>query len=439
MKSAPWLETRWRVAAFLALASALNYADRAALSAVLAPVRAEFAVSDVSLGLLGSLFLWSYALGSPLAGSLADRHSRTKFVVWSILAWSAVTALMGAAKGFNTLLVLRFCLGVAECLFLPSAIALIAEYHGPATRARAMSFISIGVNTGLVLGGTFAGFLAEHFGWRTGFWVLGLAGIALALLAKPLLPPSPAKAADLRSVDRTADPLSAEGLVIRGSFGEAIRYLARTPSYFALLIESMLSGMGLWIFFSWLPLYFRDTYKMSLAGAGFAGTFMLQISVILGIITGGWLSDRVSGHAPHRRMMLYGLFYLVAAPFLLLFLGRPEFTIVAAGISAFSFLRGLGQANDNATQCEIVPPQFRSTGVGIMNAVSTAAGGCGVLMAGYLKRGIGLDAVFAGISVGFIIAGVVLLFFYHFFMRADIARAQASAAADAKRTAAAVI
>jgi hypothetical protein len=138
-------------------------------------------------------------------------------------------------------------------------------------------------------------------------------------------------------------------------------------------------------------------------------------------------------------MMLYGLFYLVAAPFLLLFLGRPEFTIVAAGISAFSFLRGLGQANDNATQCEIVPPQFRSTGVGIMNAVSTAAGGCGVLMAGYLKRGIGLDAVFAGISVGFIIAGVVLLFFYHFFMRADIARAQASAAADAKRTAAAVI
>src|SRR5688500_1019591 len=104
MKSVPWLEPRWRVAAFLALAAALNYADRAAMSAVLASVRTEFAVSDVSLGLLGSLFLWSYALGSPLAGNIADRHSRKKIVVWSILAWSAVTALMGASRGFNTLL-----------------------------------------------------------------------------------------------------------------------------------------------------------------------------------------------------------------------------------------------------------------------------------------------------------------------------------------------
>jgi hypothetical protein len=103
---------------------------------------------------------------------------------------------------------------------------------------------------------------------------------------------------------------------------------------------------------------------------------------------------------------------------------------VAAGISTFSFLRGLGQANDNATQCEVVPPQFRSTGVGFMNAISTASGGCGVLMAGYLKRGIGLNAVFAGISIGFVVAGVVLLLFYRFFIRADIARAQRFAAVD---------
>ena len=430
MKSVPWFDTRWRVATFLALASALNYADRSAMSAVLASVRGEFGVSDVSLGLLGSVFLWSYALGSPFAGNLADRRSRTKLVVWSILAWSAVTAMMGAARGFNTLLALRFALGVAECLFLPSAIALIADYHGPATRARAMSFISIGVNTGLVLGGTFSGFLAEHFGWRSGFLVLGVAGIALALLARILLPPATvtppaALVGDAGDAAHTAAPP-----VPRGSFRDAVRYLVRVPSYWALVTESMLSGMGLWIFFNWLPLYFRDTYKMSLAGAGFAGTFMLQISVILGILAGGWLSDRVSGQAPHRRMMLYGIFYLLAAPFLLLFLGRPEFVIVAAGISAFSFLRGIGQANDNATQCEIVPPQFRSTGVGLMNAVSTASGGCGVLMAGYLKRGIGLESVFAGISIAFIVAGVVLLLFYRLFMRADIARAQEAASSN---------
>ena len=411
-------DARWRIATFLALAAALNYADRAAMSAVLSAVRTEFGASDVALGLLGSVFLWSYALGSPVAGHLADRLSRPRLVRGSLVAWSAVTALIGLATGFPALLALRFALGVAECLFLPAAVALIADYHGPGTRARAMSFLTIGINGGMILGGSFTGFMAEHHGWRSGFWVLGLGGIALALLGRSAIPVAPAPSG-------IATPSSVPSP--RGSFVAAVKYLARVPSYLVLLTESMLSGFGMWMFFSWLPLYFRDTYSMSLSSAGVAGTFMLQISVMLGILVGGWISDKVAANAPHRRMLLYGIFYLVGAPFLLLFLGRSAFPVVAAGIAAFSFLRGLGQANDNPTQCEVVPPQFRATGVGIMNAVSTAAGGCGVLVAGYLKRAVGLDTIFASVSGIFLLAGLVLLLGYRFFMRTDIAQAQSAA------------
>ena len=77
------------------------------------------------------------------------------------------------------------------------------------------------------------------------------------------------------------------------------------------------------------------------------------------------------------------------------------------------------------TQCEIVLPQYRSTGVGIMNLVSTGAGGCGVLFAGFLKRELGLDAIFASISGIFVLSGVVLMIGYLKFIRRDIARAQA--------------
>lgn len=408
-RQAPWL-----LAAFLAAASALNYADRAAMSGVLAAVRTEFGASDVALGLLGSLFLWSYAVGSPLAGGLADRLSHRRIIIWSIAAWSAVTLATGLVNGFGPLLALRVGLGLTESLFLPAAIAMLALHHGPATRARAMSCISIGVNLGLVFGGTLSGFMAERWGWRTGFVVLGAAGLLLAWMARPFFPPEiPAPAA----TPPAADPA-------RAGFIEAVRYLVRVPSYHALVLESMLSGAALWVFFNWLPLFFRDAYDLSLAGAGFAGTFMLQVSVVTGVVAGSWLSDRVAAQAPHRRMRLYGIFHLACAPFLLCFLGRPEFAVLAAGISAFSFLRGMGQANHNPTQCEIVPERYRATGVGIMNAVATGSGGCGVLMAGYLKREVGLEAVFGGISVVFALSGVILIGFERSFLRADLARAK---------------
>jgi len=415
-----WTEARWRVVAFLACSAALNYADRSALSSVLPALRTEFALTDVQLGLLGSLFLWGYALGSPLAGVLADGWSRRALVVWSLALWSGVTALMGAANGFLALVLLRLGLGLAECLYLPAATALLADHHGPETRGRAMSIHSLGLNFGVVIGGACAGYLAEHFGWRAGFWVLGLVGIALALAAKYFVADGPAAIA------------SAAAAAPRASLAEAARYLLGVPSYHVLLAKAMLAGVGIWIFFNWLPLYFREAFDMSLGAAGFAGTFMLQISTMLGIAFGGWLSDRAAQRGTQRRMLVQGLSYLVAAPFLLLFLSRPGFAVVTLAVSLFSFFRGVGQANENPTLCEVIPVRYRSTAIGLMNTCATAAGGIGVLLAGVLKSTFGLNAIFAGISLLFVIAGVALVYAYRHWITHDIERANSTAPTQAE-------
>ncbi len=409
-----WTEARWRVVAFLACSAALNYADRSALSSVLPALRTEFALTDVQLGLLGSLFLWGYALGSPLAGVLADGWSRRALVVWSLALWSGVTALMGAANGFLALVLLRLGLGLAECLYLPAATALLADHHGPETRGRAMSIHSLGLNFGVVIGGACAGYLAEHFGWRAGFWVLGLVGIALALAAKYFVADGPAAIA------------SAAAAAPRVSLAEAARYLLGVPSYHVLLAKAMLAGVGIWIFFNWLPLYFREAFDLSLGAAGFAGTFMLQISTMLGIAFGGWLSDRAAQRGTQRRMLVQGLSYLVAAPFLLLFLSRPGFAVVTLAVSLFSFFRGVGQANENPTLCEVIPVRYRSTAIGLMNTCATAAGGIGVLLAGVLKSTFGLNAIFAGISLLFVIAGAALVYAYRHWITRDIERANST-------------
>lgn len=409
MKPSHALTARWRIACFLAAAALINYADRSAMSSVFPSLRHELGLTDVQLGLISSLFLWSYAIGSPLAGVLADRFSRSRLILFSLTFWSLVTGAIGFSSNLTHLALLRVMLGFAECLYLPAAIALLADHHQSTTRGKAMSLHSIGLNIGVITGGAFAGYAAEHYGWRSGFYVLGTAGILLAILGKVALQDGPTRPANAKS-----------------SITDAFRYLVRTPSYYVMLSKSALSGVTIWIFLSWLPLYFKERFGFGLGQAGFAGTFMLQVATLLGIAVGGWLSDTVSSVSSARRMLIQSIAYALAAPFLLLFLTQPDFTLSAFAISCFSFLRGIGSASEQPTVCEIIPSHFRSTAVGFSNMCATAAGGAGVLLTGHLKGSVGLEGVFAGSAAIFLLAATILFVGFRFLMSKDMARARAA-------------
>jgi MFS family permease len=143
---------KWRVVIFLFFAAGLNYADRTALASVIPPLKEDMGVTDVQIGVMGMLFLWTYAVFSPFAGNVADRFSRTKIVVWSLVGWSAVTVLTGLAWSIPVLYAMRIALGVAECFYLPAAVALIGDHHGPETRGKATGMHLLGLNIGVMLG-----------------------------------------------------------------------------------------------------------------------------------------------------------------------------------------------------------------------------------------------------------------------------------------------
>ncbi|MBM3872808.1 MAG: MFS transporter [Verrucomicrobia bacterium] len=406
------LARRWRVTGFLMVAAAINYADRVAISAVFPALREELGLSDVTLGLVGSLFLWSYALASPIAGVVADRLPRTTVILGALTLWSVVTGLIGLSTGLIMLCVLRALLGVLESPYLPAAVALLGQHHTPATRARAMSAHSIGLNAGVIFGGGFAGFLAEHYGWRTGFVILGGLGLIWAFFGRRwLTEPLP--------VRPSANPAAS------GSWLAAVRRVVAIPSFRLLLLAEMLTGVTTWIFLNWLPLYFRETFQMSLGTAGLVGALMLQGAMVTGIAVGGWFSDRYAREDGRRRMLLLAGSYLVVSPVLLLFLTRPGFALVVATIATFSFLRGFGEASEKAALCEIVPPHGRATAMGCMNTLATAAGGIGVFLAGWFKGDLGLNVVFSASSVLLLISGLSLFYAYRVTMRQDMARVAA--------------
>lgn len=398
----------------MTVAAALNYGDRAVFSVVLPALRTEFALSDAALGWLGSVFLWSYALLSPIAGALADRFSRTALVLLSLASWSLVTSLMGVLHSFGGFVVLRLALGMAESLYLPAAIGLIADHHGTSTRARAVGVHIVGMNVGIVAGGALAGVIAEHFGWRFSFLGLGLAGLALATVTRLFLSDVPSSV----KVERLP----------KFSARAALRYLVRVRSFYVLLSVAMLAGVAVWIFFNWFPLYLRERYELSLGTAGLAAMLMLQVASMLGIVTGGWISDRAAKLDPRYRLLVFAGGYLAAAPCLLLFLLRPGFPTVCVAVASFSFLRALAGVNELPILCDVVPQPFRSTAVGIMNTAATAAGGVGVLVAAFLKQRFGLESVFGGLSAVYFLAALALGVGFRALIAADFARAKQIAA-----------
>lgn len=409
---APLQRDKWLVVILLFFVGVINYADRTSITAVYSLLKTDLKFSDVGLGAIGSFFLWSYALASPLAGHIGDRTNRAAALTWSLAAWSMVTLVTGFVAAQWQLLGMRIALGFVESMYLPAAMALVAEYHGADTRAKALSLLSVGQYLGMVAGGTLAGFLGDRYGWRSPLWVLGVAGILLALVCFVFLPRGiPPKV--------SRDTAAATGI----PFFKAIGGLGRIPSFLILAIAGVLTAIGAWIFINWLPLYFNENLGMTLTGAGFFGSSVVSISAALSQLGGGAVSDVLASKGLHRRMLMQMILIFFAAPTLLVFVFTKNRIAIMAALVLYSAFRNAADLNIIPLLCDLVGKHKMSIAIGVTNMLNTLAGGIGILAAGFLKESIGLTGVFASVAGILLIDGLVLLFGYVLFIRNDLQRA----------------
>ncbi len=404
---------KWKLLGLLFFIASLNYADRTAVASVFPLLRRDLGLTDVQLAAVGSFFLWSYAACSPFAGYLGDRVSRSRTIAYSLVLWSAVMALTGFARNANELLATRILLGVAECAYLPAALGLVADYHGSATRGTAVALHGIGLAFGPVLGASLAGYIGDVMGWRWSCYTLGGAGLLFGIVAFFYLRDAEVVHAEQKNVPRL-------------SMWRNLRDVVSVPSYWILVVEGMLLSVGIWMFLNWLPLYFRETFTMGLAAAGFSATALPQMTTTIGAMVGGFLADRFARRGQHRRMLLQLIFYFCAAPFLVVFLTKPSYGVIIAAIGMFYLFRSLGSCNEMPILCELLPSHKRSTAMGLFNTTQTIAGGFGIMIAGFLKQNWGLAGIFSGVSVLVVLAGLVVTFGYLVFLKRDLARAEAA-------------
>lgn len=382
--------TAWLVVALLIPVALLNYLDRQMLAAMKLSMVTDLPDIETKAkwGLVLASFKWVYALGSPLGGYLADRLSRRHVICFSLFAWSAVTWATGHVQNYEQLLWTRGLMGISEAFYIPAALALIADHHLGPTRSRAIGLHQMGIYVGVIIGG-FAGYAAESpdLGWRGAFSWCGLLGLAYAV---PLF-------FGLRTRPPTAVPSAPPTVRSAG------RSLLVNPNFLLLVLYFTLPAMAAWIVRDWMPEILRERFNLGQGKAGVSAVLTWQLAAIVGAVLGGWLADRWMRTQIRGRIFVSALGTFLLLPSLFGVGNAQTLGVAVFFLALFGLGWGFFDCNNMPILCQLVGPEYRATGYGLMNLVSISCGGFADWIFGVLRDQHvplnGIFGVFAGIAL----------------------------------------
>jgi ACS family D-galactonate transporter-like MFS transporter len=385
----------WVVVALLWMVALLNYMDRQMLSTMKVAMMGDIHELEKAenFGRLMAVFLWIYALMSPMAGLIADRVNRKWLIVGSLAVWSAVTLAMGYSTTFNQLYALRALMGVSEALYIPAGLSLIADYHRGTTRSLAVGIHLSGLYLGQALGG-FGATVANEYSWQQAFHLFGLIGIVYSLVLAFLLKDHRVKESDIKK------PSFSQGFKsVKNSLG----LLFGTMSFWVIMFYFAAPSFPGWAVKNWMPTLFSQTLNIHMSIAGPLATVTIAGSSLISVILGGFLADRWMKKNIKGRIYtgVVGLTMMVPA---LLFLGYGTgYFSVMGGAILFGLGFGAFDANSMPILCQFVSSRHRAAAYGLMNMAGIS---CGAVITVFLGKS--TDAGSLGHDVALLAIPVVL-------------------------------
>jgi predicted MFS family arabinose efflux permease len=317
----------------LVLISALNLADRQGLAASSQALKVDLKFSDSQMGLLQGLpFAIFYTLmGLPLA-RLAEHRSRTRLIAACVGLFGVMATLCSTAQGFGRLVLFRVGVGIGDGGFAPPVGSLIGDHYPMSRRASAMAIIWLGAPLGVVAGSVLGGYLAEHYGWRTTFIAIGLAGVLVSLLVLLTLREPTRGAFDPAQVARGPPP----------SALAVARFLLAKPAMRQTMIAGALAGTSMNAIGQFLNPFLARNFLLGPAEVGRLLGLIAGVSMASGLLLGGFGVDWAGRF--DRRWSVWGpaLGLVLAAPLFIFGFTRDSLQttviiLICAHVSMFVF------------------------------------------------------------------------------------------------------
>lgn len=379
-------DRRWALILLVAI-STVAFIDRSILNTVGQAIKDDLKISDLQLGLLGgAAFAILYGvLGIPIA-RIAERRSRVAIISIAVAVWSAMTALSGFAGGFTHLLLARIGVGVGEAGAGAPSQSLLSDYYPPEKRASVFSILGLATPFGIVIGGLGGAIVAQHFGWRAAFLIVGLPGLLLALVAWLTLKEPPRGFSEGRDDTGAAPPLMA-----------VLKRLFASKTFRHVLVAAVIVNFVGFSGMSFLHPFMVRTFNVDYTTAAFAFVVVNSISLAGGYLAGGFITDRLVkkdvrfyGWAPAIGMLLAGPAYI---------LGFIQTEWVAAILVLIlpGLFSGIYFGPTFAVTHNLVEPRMRASATAILSLIMSIVGmTTGPVITGWLSDHFAAEAFKAG-------------------------------------------
>jgi len=392
----PLSRYQYRLLAVLTLINFVNFAARVVIVPLIPMLRVSLNASDDQLGSLHTVLYIVLAIGSMFFGLFADRFSRKLVIGIGILSWSLATFAGGLATSFLFLLVTRSFVGLGEAAYAPAAQSMISGGFPSEKRASAQAIFASGMLLGGACGQALGGILGPRYGWQVALFVLALAGllpgIALFAIAEP--PRGP-----------------------RSEVVPILRILS-VPAFLSMIAAGVCITFASVSLFSW-GVDFAQSYKdFSLKEAAVSLAVISLISLVLGVMMGGYVADRLQRRYTFGLLIAISGALLVATPFLLTAILSDEKSIVLAGLFISGFFLSWYHGPVTAVIHDMMPRRAHATSIGIYMFFTQLIGGLGPKIVGKISDARDLQ-VGLEISVGVLVCGGLLMLLVIHFIRRD--------------------
>ncbi|MCB1740947.1 MAG: DHA2 family efflux MFS transporter permease subunit [Gammaproteobacteria bacterium] len=170
------------------VASAAYNAATFTATAILPQMQGSMSASQDEISWTVTFNILATAVVTPMSGWLVARFGRARLQTFSLAGFTLATLMCGSAQSLQSLVFWRVAQGACGAPLLPLGQTILLDIFPRRQHALVISIFGVANTVGPIMGPTFAGFLAEHYSWRWGYWMIVPFGVLAGLSAHLVFP-----------------------------------------------------------------------------------------------------------------------------------------------------------------------------------------------------------------------------------------------------------